>query len=247
MTHNDQHPGAGHRQRLRDKFLASGLSGFHDYEIIELLLTLATPRKDCKPAAKAAIKRFKTLAGVLDADSKELCEIEGIGPKNLLGIRLVKAVAERYLERQLTERDVIQNAKELFNYLRLRHGGARRERFDVLYLDAKNRVLGGETLFEGTLTQSAVYPRAVVEAALSHKAAALIFAHNHPSGDPNPSRDDVAVTRELVFACRMVDITVHEHLIIGEDRYFSFADEGYIKEMNRQFDRTQERRKRIAE
>jgi len=228
--------GEGHRKRLREKFLESGLDGFHDYEVVELLLTLAMPRKDCKDAAKAAMERFKTLQGVLEASPKALCEIPGIGPKNLLGIKLIKAVADRYLKKRLLHQDALNNSKELFEYLYHSIRDKTRECFNVVFLNAKNRVVATETLFEGTLTASSVYPREVVLAALNHHAAALIFAHNHPSGDPKPSPEDVAITRQLVFACRVVGITVHEHLIIGNNRYFSFADEGYISRMNREYD-----------
>lgn len=228
--------GEGHRKRLRDKFLESGLDGFHDYEVVELLLTLAMPRKDCKDAAKAAMEKFKTLQGVLEASPKALCEVPGIGPKNLLGIKLIKAVADRYLKKRLLHQDALNNSKELFEYLYHSIRDKTRECFNVVFLNAKNRVVETETLFEGTLTASSVYPREVVLAALNHHAAALIFAHNHPSGDPKPSPEDVAITRQLVFACRVVGITVHEHLIIGNNRYFSFADEGYISRMNREYD-----------
>ena len=228
--------GKGHRKRLRDKFLDSGLTGFHDYEVVELLLTLATPRKDCKDAAKAAMRQFKTLQGVLEASPKALCEVPGIGPINLFGIKLIKAVADRYLEKRLLHKDALNSSKELFEYLYHGIRDKTRECFNVVFLDAKNRVIATETLFEGTLTASSVYPREVVLAALNHHAAALIFAHNHPSGDPKPSQEDIAVTRQLVFACRVVGITVHEHLIIGDNRYFSFADEGYISRMNREYE-----------
>ncbi|MDH3344301.1 MAG: DNA repair protein RadC [Desulfobacteraceae bacterium] len=238
MGHENIRPnkGNGHRKRLRDKFLDSGLTGFHDYEVVELLLTLATPRKDCKDAAKAAMGKFKTLQGVLEASPKALCEVPGIGPKNLFGIKLIKAVADRYLEKRLLHRNVLNNSKELFEYLNHSIRDKARECFNVVFLDAKNKVIATETLFEGTLTASSVYPREVVLAALNHHAAALIFAHNHPSGDPKPSQEDVAITRQLVFACRVVGITVHEHLIIGNNRYFSFADEGDISRMNREYD-----------
>ena len=228
--------GKGHRKRLRDKFLDSGLTGFHDYEVVELLLTLATPRKDCKDAAKAAMRQFKTLQGVLEASPKALCEVPGIGPINLFGIKLIKAVADRYLEKRLLHKDALNSSKELFEYLYHSIRDKTRECFNVVFLDAKNRVVATETLFEGTLTASSVYPREVVLAALNQHAAALIFAHNHPSGDPKPSQEDIAITRQLVFACKVVGITVHEHLIIGNNRYFSFADEGYISRMNREYD-----------
>jgi DNA repair protein RadC len=231
--------GLGHRQRLREKFLESGLSGFHDYEIIELLLTLGTPVKDCKDSAKAALKRFKTLQGVLEANSAELQEIKGIGPKNVFGIKLIKAVADRYLEKRLKNRDPLRNSKELFEYLYHTMRDKSRENFKVIYMDAKNRVIASETLFEGTLAASSVYPREVVRAALNHNAASLIFAHNHPSGDPSPSGEDTAVTRQLVFACKIMGIVVHEHLVIGDNRYFSYADHGYIRQINREFEQIQ--------
>jgi len=231
-----RHKGEGHRKRLREKFLASGLAGFHDYEVIELLLTLGTPRKDCKAAAKEALKTFGSLPQVLEASISELCEVYGIGPKNVLGIKLAKAVADRYLERRLTGKDPLNNSKDLFDYLQHAIGDKGRECFEVLFLDAKNRVIKAETLFQGTLTASAVYPREVIHAALTRRAAALIFAHNHPSGEPQPSADDVALTRRLVYACRAMGITVHEHLIIGNNTYYSFADQGLIARMNQDYD-----------
>ncbi len=235
MSSNNTHKGIGHRKRLREKFLSSGLSGFHDYEVIELLLTLATPVKDCKSSAKAALKKFKTLQGVFEASNKELREIPGIGPKNLFGIKLIQAVADRYLEKKLVHKDPVNNSKDLFNYLNFNMGDRKQECFKVLYLDAKNRITALETLSIGTLTASAVYPREVVQAALDNHAAAIIFAHNHPSGDPNPSGEDISLTRQLVFACRIMGIIVHEHLIIGDNKYFSFADNGHIARMNQEF------------
>ncbi len=237
MSEGDSGKGEGHRERLRDKFLNAGLQGFLDYEVIELLLTLATPRKDCKTPAKAALERFKTLQGVFEASPEELMQVKGIGPKNVLGIRLIKAVADRYLERKVVGKRPIHNARELFDYLYFNMKDRHRECFKVIFLDARNQVLATRTLFEGTLTASSVYPREVVQAALEHRAASLIFAHNHPSGDPNPSREDIAITRQLVFACRVMGVTVHEHLVIGDNTYFSFADQGYISEMNRDFER----------
>lgn len=236
METKKPHKGSGHRQRLRERFLASGLVGFHDYEVIELLLLLATPRKDCKDAAKAALKRFKTLQGVLEASPEELVEVKGIGPVNLFGVKLIKAVSDRYLKKKLIRKDPLNNSRELFDYLYHSMRDKDRERFKVIFLDAKNKVISVETLFKGTLTASSVYPREVIRAALNHQSAALIFAHNHPSGDPEPSPDDVSITRHLVFACKLMGITVHEHIVIGDNRYFSFADHGYIAQMNREYD-----------
>ena len=235
MVERPTYKGEGHRKRLQEKFLTYGLAGFHDYEVIELLLTLGTPRKDCKDAAKAALNQFKNIQGVFEASTKDLRRIKGIGPKNVFGIKLIKAAAERYLEKQLISKDPIHNSQELHEYLNIRIRERNRECFLVIFLNAKNKVSATEILFEGTLTASSVYPREVIRAALDHDAAALIFAHNHPSGDPKPSQEDVAVTRQLVFACRIMGITVHEHLIIGENDYFSFADNGYLKQINHDF------------
>lgn len=226
------HKGEGHRSRLRDRFLKSGLDGFHDYEVIELLLTLATPRKDCKDAAKEALRRFKTLQGVIDAAPADLCRVPGIGPVNLIGMKLVPAVSRRYLQQRLVGKKHLTNSRELFDYLNHTIRDKKKECFVAIYLDAKNRVIADETLFTGTVTASAVYPREVVNAAMSHTAVAVIFAHNHPSGDPAPSPDDMAITRKLVQACGLMGITVHEHLIIGAEGYYSFADHGHMARLN---------------
>jgi DNA repair protein RadC len=236
MAEKKGHKGEGHRGRLRDRFLKSGLDGFHDYEVIELLLTLGTPRKDCKDTAKAALTRFNTLQGVLEASSHELCEIEGIGPKNFFGLKLIKAVSDRYREKKLIKKDPLNNSRELFDYLNHSIRDKSREYFKIIFLDSKNRVISTETHSKGTLTASSVYPREVVYAALSNKAAALIFAHNHPSGDPQPSPQDVAITRQLVFAGKVMGLAVHEHIIIGDNCYYSFADQGQILQMGREFD-----------
>jgi DNA repair protein RadC len=237
MAEKTKHKGDGHRERLRYKFMGSGLSGFHDYEVIELLLTLGTPRKDCKEAAKAALAKFKTLQGVLDASDLDLCSVKGIGPMNLFGLRLPRAVADRYLQKKIIHKEPVSNSKALFDYLYLNMGSKDRECFKALFLDAKNRVIAVEDLFSGTLTASSVYPREVVRAALEHRAAAVIFAHNHPSGDPAPSPADFSITRQLIFACQTMGIVVHEHIVIGDNRYFSFADQGVITEINEEFKR----------
>jgi len=228
---------SGHRQRLRERFLKNGLEGFHDYEVIELLLTLSVLRKDCKPMAKAAIQRFKTFQGVMDASMEELAAIEGLGVKSAFPIPLIKAVTQRYLTGRLQDRIVISDTRALADYLYGAMTGLTREVFKVLLLDAKNRLVANETLFKGTLTNSAVYPREVVRLALKNHAAALIVAHNHPSGDPAPSRADRNLTQRLLFACRVMDVTLHDHFIVGRHKHYSFADEGVIRELNRKFDR----------
>ena len=220
----------GHRKRLREKFMKFGLEGFHDYEIVELLLTLGGSRRDCKQQAKEAIKRFKTLRGVLEAPPEELQKIEGIGPHSAFGIGLVQEVAREYLKEQMLEGPICRSSKEVFDYLSHSMRGLRKETFKVIFLDAQNRVIEAEDLFEGTLTASAIYPREVIRNAIKHNAASLIFAHNHPSGNPQPSDNDKETTRDLVFAGSIMQIEVLDHIIVGDNRYFSFADEGLIKE-----------------
>ncbi|MCD4675638.1 MAG: DNA repair protein RadC [Desulfobacula sp.] len=228
--------GQGHRMRLRERFLKSGLQGFHDYEVIELLLALNTPRKDCKQSAKLLLKRFKTFQAVLEAGPESLCEIQGVGPLNSLGIRLIKEVADRYLEARIISKDVVQNPKDLIAYLRQIIGHKTKEVFAGIFLDAKNRVLTSKILFTGTLTTSSVYPREVIISALQHNAAAVIFAHNHPSGDVEPSKSDIQITKDLFFALKYAGIILHEHMIIGNEGFYSFAAQGLISKFNIEFE-----------
>jgi len=220
----------GHRRRLRERFLRGGLQGFLDHEIVELLLTLGTPRRDCKEAAKEAVKKFKALRKVLEAGDEELLEIEGIGPHNVFGIKLVREVARRFLKDRMMSRPVCHSSREVFEYLYHCLRDAKKEKFKALLLDAKNRVIEEKTLFEGTVDTSAVYPREIMKEALRYNASALIFVHNHPSGDPQPSESDREITRELVFASSTMQLKVLDHIVIGNNRYFSFADQGLIEE-----------------
>ncbi|TET73829.1 MAG: JAB domain-containing protein, partial [Dehalococcoidia bacterium] len=213
-----------------EKFIKSGLKGFHDYEIVELLLTLGSPRKDCKPQAKEAIKRFKTLRGVLEAPSEELQEIDGIGAHNAFGIKLVQEVAREFLKERIMDKPFYRSSQEVFDYLYHSMRDLNKEVFKVIFLDVQNQVIEVEDLFEGTLTASSVYPREVMKSAIKHNAASLIFAHNHPSGNPAPSESDKEITRDLILAANIMQIEVLDHVIIGENKYFSFADEGLIEE-----------------
>ena len=220
----------GHRHRLRDKFLQGGLNGFLDYEIVELLLTLGTPRKDCKMPAKETLKRFKMLRGVLEAEDEELLEIKGIGPHNIFGIKLVQEVARRFLREKMMSRPVCHSSREVFDFLYHSLRDSKKEKFKVLFLDAKNYILDEKTFFEGTVDSSAVYPREIMKSAIRYNASSLIFVHNHPSGDPSPSESDKDITKELVFAANIIQLKVLDHIIIGNNCYFSFADEGMIED-----------------
>ena len=218
----------GHRQRLREKFLKNGLDGFLDYEIIELLLTLGTPRKDCKQSAKDALKKFGSLKAVLEAEPAELKEIKGIGDNNVFGLKIAQSVSRRYLADRIIDQDFIRSADEVIDYLKHNLRDRSREVFLVIYLNGRNQILKMEELFQGTLTTSAVYPREVVKRALVNDAAALVFVHNHPSGNPNPSKDDLTITIKLKEAAQAIDVSVHDHLIIAGNDVYSFADHGLI-------------------
>jgi len=220
----------GHRTRLREKFLRGGLDGFLDYEVIELLLTLGTPRRDCRDQAREAMKRFKSLAGVLEAGEDELQEIRGIGPHNVFGIRFVQEVSRRFLKEKMLNRSYCRSSKEVFDYLYHSLRDLKKEKFKILFLDAKNQILEEKTLFEGTVDSSAVYAREIMKEALRHHASSLIFVHNHPSGDPDPSASDREITRDLVLAANLMQLKVLDHIIIGNNRYFSFADQGLIED-----------------
>lgn len=223
---------AGHRDRLREKFLKAGLAGFLDYEIVEMLLAVGTPRRNCKATAREALKEFRTFRGVLEASPQELQKIPGIGPRNLFGLKLIHEVARRYLKDRMMNRPVCHSSEEVFDYLYHALRDLKREQFKVIFLDAKNQIIEEKTLFEGTVDSSAVYPREVIKDALRYEASALIFAHNHPSGDPEPSLCDKEITRDLVFAARVIQIKVLDHIIIGNNRYFSFADQGLIDDFD---------------
>jgi len=220
----------GHRSRLRQKFLRAGLDGFLDYEVIELLLTLGTPRRDCKEQAKEALREFKSLGGVLEASPHELQRIRGIGPHNVFGLRFVQEVSRRFLRDKMMSRAFCRSSREVFDYLYHSLRDLKKEKFKVLFLDAKNQILEEKTLFEGTVDSSAVYPREIIRDALRYEASSLVFVHNHPSGDPDPSLCDKEITKDLVFAAKVMQLKVLDHIIIGNNCYFSFADQGLIEE-----------------
>jgi DNA repair protein RadC len=220
----------GHRRRLRERFLKSGLAGLQDYEVVELLLSLGTPRRDCKQPAKDAIKKLGGLRGVLEASADDLQEIEGIGPRNAFGIRLMREVAAALLETRLADKPYVASSAEVYDYLSVAMRGLKNEVLKVLHLDAANGIIAVEDLAEGTVNTSAISVRAIVEAALRRHAVSLVIAHNHPSGAVNPSLADKSLTREVVLAARLVDIRVLDHLIVGDGKFYSFAGEGLIEE-----------------
>jgi len=234
-----QKKGEGHRHRLREKFIEGGLERFSDEEVVELLLALGTPRRDVKPQARQALKRFSNLSGVLSAPIEKLTQIKGIGQKNALYLNFVHQVAGRYLRDRARGKTFFGSSKAVFDYLFHSMRDLKREVFKVIFLNRKNELISDQDVFFGSLTGSAIYPREVVTLALENRAAALVFVHNHPSGDPTPSSEDRKLTRDLVWASQLLMIQVLDHVIIGNNTYYSFADEGlirsYIKEFEQRF------------
>ena len=218
----------GHYSRLRQRFLSAGIDGFLDYEVVELLLKLADNRRDQKITAKLLLNTFKSLRGVLEANPEQLKNIKGISNANIFRLKLVQSVARRYLKKQIIGENYIQSSENVLDYLRHNLRDRGREVFLVVLLNGRNQVLDIVELFEGTLTTSAVYPREVIKLILEKDAAAVIFVHNHLSGNPNPSKDDQNITRKLKAACATIDVQLHDHLIITGNEYTSMADKGMV-------------------
>lgn len=219
---------AGHRSRLRERFLRNGINSLLDYEIVELLLTLGTPRKDCKSIAKEAIKKFGSLQKVLDASLDRLQEIKGIGPNNAFGIKLFQDIATRYKKEQLASNIILDNPKVVFEYLQNIIGREEKEHFIMLTLNSRNHLINVNQISIGTINASLIHPREVFEPALRQLAAQIIIAHNHPSGDPEPSTEDVAITNRLLEVARLMNIDLVDHVIVTSNRYFSLKEKGLL-------------------
>ena len=217
-----------HRERLRQKFLTAGMAAFHEYEAVEFLLTCAIPRRDVKPQAKALLRKFGSLRGIVDAEIGDLERISGVGKKSAIVIKFIKEFAAFYLMQKAKEKPQIACTSELLDFVRMTMGGKKDEEFCVIYLDAQNQIIEFETVQQGIANQAVVYPRQVLEKALRKKASALILAHNHPSGHVRPSDADIRLTRTIQETARALDILIHDHIIIGENRFFSFREEGMM-------------------
>ena len=212
---DDAEPGhAGHRQRLRDRFMTGGADALPDYELLELLLFAAIPRRDTKPLAKQLIRRFGDFAGVISASSAQLA-VEGLSDNTIATLKLVQAGALRLGRQRVMDREVLSSWGALIDYLRAAMGREANEQFRLLFLDRKNALIADEIQARGTVDHTPVYVREVVKRALELGATALILVHNHPSGDPTPSRADIEMTRDIARAAAPLGVTIHDHIIIG--------------------------------
>ena len=220
----------GHRKRLRQRFLKTGISGLAEYEMVELLLTLAIPRSDVKGPAKELLGRFGDLRGILDAPSERLMETRGIGAITPVALQIIKATAARYLQQKCEAQPVLPDASCLAGFWRMRIGSSQNEVFEVGFLNSGYRLItdGIEMISEGTVDRVGVYPRRVLEAALRRGAFGIVLAHNHPNGIVDPTEHDKALTRAIVLAAEAVGLRVVDHLIVSPGSAFSFRQNGLL-------------------
>jgi DNA repair protein RadC len=219
---------AGHRARLRKRLLDGGTDALADHEVIEFLLMNARPRIDTKPIARALLKRYGSLAGVLNADAKALALDPQMGEASAAALKVVALAARRLLRAEIEEKPVLGSWQALLDYLRADMAHLTVERVRVLYLNAHNRLIYDHLAQEGSIDEAAIHPREVIRKGLDLGATALILVHNHPSGSPEPSRADIQITNRIAEAGRLLGISVHDHVIVGRDGHVSLKAKGLI-------------------
>ena len=212
----------GHRQRLRTRFLEAGADALSDYELIELILFRAIPQRDLKPLAKDLIARFGSFAEVVSAPIERLREMKGLGEAAIAELKIVQASANRLARGQVKRRPVLSSWSSVLDYCRTAMAFAEREQFRILFLDKRNALIADEVQQTGTVDHTPVYPREVIKRALELSATAIILVHNHPSGDPTPSRADIQMTQAIIDVAKPLGIAVHDHIIVGKDGHASF-------------------------
>jgi len=218
----------GHRARLRQRFAEGGLSALADYELLELYLFRSIPRRDVKPLAKELIATFGSFAEVVAAPTARLTDIKGVSENTALELKLLKAAASKLGQESLLGREVLSSWSALLEYCRTEMQFENKEQFRVLFLDRKNRLIADEVLGKGTIDRAPVYPREIIKRVLDLDATAIILAHNHPSGDPTPSQSDIDMTHHIIKAAESINVTVHDHLIIGRENIVSFKSRGLM-------------------
>ena len=219
----------GHRGRLRSRYLKAGGDGFTDYDIIELVLTYAIPRRDVKPIARELLRRFKDVAGIMDADPKEISEVPGMGGTSALLFQLMRDLCVRYLETKMRDIDVISSPEKLVDYARMKLAGYSDEMIMIICLNTKNHVIDAEIVSRGTIDAAVIYPRTIAADALRKKAAGVIIVHNHPSGVTQPSMADREFTRAVSEALKLLDIHLLDHLIVSRTDAFSFNEHRLLR------------------
>jgi DNA repair protein RadC len=218
----------GHRARLRERFLDVGGEAIPDYELLELILFSARPRGDVKPLAKRLLKEFGTFAKVMYADESALRAVDEVGDAAIAALKTIRVSAQRLIKSEITDQPIIQSWSALMDYCKLAMGNNKVEEFRVLFLNHRHALITDEVMQRGTINHTPVYPREIVKRALELSAAAVILLHNHPSGDPTPSKADIDVTKKIVEATATIGVTVHDHVIITETGHYSFKSFGLI-------------------
>jgi DNA repair protein RadC len=222
-------PGAeGHRSRMRERLLRAGPDSLADHELLEMMLFLALPRRDTKPIARALLGRFRSFAGCIAAAPQELREIDGLGEAGIAALKTIQAAALRLMRAEVIDQPILSTWQRLMDYLTGVLARERIEHFRVLYLDTRNRLIADEAQGRGTINATPVYPRELVRRALELHATAMILVHNHPSGDPTPSQQDIQMTRAIRNAAEPLSVLLHDHVIIGNARWVSLRKEGLI-------------------
>jgi DNA repair protein RadC len=211
----------GHRERLRERFHRAGPDALSDYELLEMALFPALPRRDTKPLAKALIRTFGSFAEVIHAPVARLREVEGIGEASVNQLKLIAAAAHRVARGEVTRRNALSSWQEVIDYCRTSMAFSDREQFRLLFLDKRNQVIADEVQQTGTVDHTPVYPREVIKRALELSATALILVHNHPSGDPSPSQADIQMTKAIIEIAKPLGIAVHDHIIVGKSGHAS--------------------------
>ena len=211
----------GHRERLRERFREAGADALSDYELLELLLFRALPRRDVKPLAKSLLERFGSFAEAISAPEERLAEVKGMGDAGITEFKIVQAAASRLLRGAVRKRPVLSSWSTVLDYCRTAQAFADREQFRVLFLDKRNQLIADELQQIGTVDHTPVYPREVVKRALELSATAIILVHNHPSGDPTPSRADIQMTQQIITVATPLGISVHDHIIVGKEGHAS--------------------------
>lgn len=232
-----QEKGVGHRGRLREKYLELGIQAFSDAEVLELLLSFGTPRSDCKEQARSLLREFGNFAKVLETAPAALQKVKGVGAKNSFAISFIHDVAARYLKVRLVGKRYLHSSEEVIEYLTYQLRGLKKEVLTMVFLDSSHAIITSEVVAEGTLNVNTIYPRELLGKALQYHAAALIIAHNHPSGELTPSTQDIKLTRLLYLLCSSMQIQLLDHIIIGHGAY-SFADHGLMEEAKNKCSKT---------
>lgn len=218
----------GHRQRLRERFVIGGADALQDYELLELILFMALPRRDVKPLAKSLLQSYKSLPELLNAPISQLSQHEGLSENSAIALKSVHAVATRMMKQEMIGNPILNSWSRLMDYCMATMAHDKKESFRLLFLNKKNELIADEIQGTGTVDHTPAYPREVIKRALELGATALILLHNHPSGDPKPSEADIVLTDQIVAAAKTLNIKIHDHIIISKNGYYSFRNEGVI-------------------